>query len=240
MFEASEILFIATGFIAATISTCVGFGSSLILLPLAALLIPTKKAIAVVVIFFLANNLTKIGVFFKNIDWKIAFLQWILGLPLVIAGALLMVYAPSEIIQRTLGLLTIVFVVNHYFKIGGNYKLSNRQIAYFGGINGFIGGLVGAASVIRASVFTHIGLSKESFVGTLAISGFVIDLVKMSIYSKFRLISEGDVPLIIGLVIAAFLGTHLGKIILNKLHPVMFKKAVLILLTIIGTKLLLF
>jgi len=88
MYEFGEIIFLIVAFIASVISTAVGFGGSLILLPISAILLPVKKAIAIVVIYFIANNITKIYLFFKHIDCKLTFLQFVLGIPLTILSDL--------------------------------------------------------------------------------------------------------------------------------------------------------
>lgn len=237
-YQLNEILFLLSGFVASVMSASVGFGSSLILLPLAALLLPVKKAIAIVVIFFIVNNLTKVIVFYRHINWKIALLQWVLGLPLVIVGALFMVNISTDIIEKVLGIITVAFVISQFLRLSEKFELNNIQIAIFGGINGFLGGLIGAASVIRAAVFTHIKLKKEAFVATLAISGLLIDSVKTIIYSRFELITLNDLPLVVGLMVLAFIGTMIGKEVLKKINPKLFWRIDIIVILIIGLSLI--
>ncbi|MCK5039834.1 MAG: hypothetical protein KAR87_02605 [Candidatus Aenigmarchaeota archaeon] len=54
----NEILFLLLAFISAIISATFGFGGALILIPFSSFVLPLKKAIAIITIFFIASNIT--------------------------------------------------------------------------------------------------------------------------------------------------------------------------------------
>lgn len=234
----NEIIFLALAFIVSIVSATFGFGSAIILIPFSSFLLPIKKAIAIVTIFFIAGNLSKILIFKKHIDWKATFLIWAGAVPMVFAGAYLMVIAPSEIIEKALGIIILLYVINDYFNLTKNIRLSNTAIAGAGGAYGFFAGIIGTGSAIKAALLTHMGLRKERFIAVMATSAILLNIIKTAIYSKFALISQADIPLITGLIICAFGGTYVGRNLVKKIHPNTFKKIILIILIIVSIKLL--
>lgn len=236
----NEIIFLALAFIVSVISATFGLGSALILIPFSTFLLPIKKAIAIVTIFFIAGNISKIILFRKHIEWKIILLIWAGAIPMVFLGAYLMVYAPSEIIEKVLGGIILLYVINDYFKLTKHVKLNKFAIACVGGAYGFFAGIIGTGGAIKAALLDHIGLRKERFIAVMATSAILMNLIKTMIYSQSSLIGTEDIPLIIGLIICAFSGAYVGRNLVKKLHPDTFKKIILLLLVIVSIKLLIF
>jgi hypothetical protein len=85
-------------------------------------------------------------------------------------------------------------------------------------LSGFFGGLAGMQGALRAAFLIKAGLSKESYVATGAAIAFLIDVSRLSVYS--RLIvghgAEFDYGLLTAAVIAAFAGASLGNRYLPK------------------------
>lgn len=236
----NEILFLMLAFIVSIISATFGFGSAIILIPFSSFLLPIKKAIAIVTIFFIAGNVSKIIIFRKDIDWKTTFLIWIGAIPLVFVGAYMMVYSPSEIIKKVLGIIVLMYVINDYFKLTKNIKLNKLAIIGVGSAYGFFAGIIGTGSAIKAALLNHLGLRKERFIATMATSAILLNIIKTTIYSKFDLITQTDIPLIFGLILCAFAGAYIGRNFVKKIHPDIFRKIILIILIIASLKLLLF
>jgi uncharacterized membrane protein YfcA len=236
----NEIIFLILAFVVSIISATFGFGSAIILIPFSSFLLPIKKAIAIVTIFFIAGNLSKIIIFRKHIDWKTTFLIWVGAVPMVFIGAYLMVIAPSEIIKKVLGIIILLYVINDYFNLTKHIKLNKIAIAGAGGAYGFFAGIIGTGSAIKAALLTHLGLRKERFIAVMATSAILLNIIKTVIYSKFALISHTDIPLIIGLILCAFGGAYVGRNLVKKINPDTFKKIILIILVIVSIKLLFF
>jgi uncharacterized membrane protein YfcA len=111
----NEIIFLILAFVVSIISATFGFGSAIILISFSSFLLPIKQAIAIVTIFFIAGNLSKIIIFRKYIDWKTTFLIWVGAVPMVFVGAYLMIIAPSEIIKKVLSITILFYVISDYF-----------------------------------------------------------------------------------------------------------------------------
>ena len=66
-------IFLLSAYVAAVVATVAGFGSSTILIPVAMFFMDLKAAVFLVACFHLLNNLFKIRLFFKKIDFIIYF-----------------------------------------------------------------------------------------------------------------------------------------------------------------------
>lgn len=236
----NEIIFLLLAFIISIFATSIGFGSALLLVPFSSFLLPIKNAIAVLTIFFMASNVSRIIIFRKHIDWKITLLILYGAIPLVFAGALLLVYAPSRIIEKILGVIILLYVINEYLKITKRIKLKNYAISAVGGLFGFFSGAIGTGNAITAALLTHIGIRKERFIATMAITAFFVNAIKIGVYSNFALITTNDMPIIAALIIIAFVGAYLGKNLVKMINPELFRRLVLILLLVVSLKLLFF
>ncbi|MBI2135241.1 sulfite exporter TauE/SafE family protein [Candidatus Woesearchaeota archaeon] len=236
----NEIIFLLLAFIISIFATPIGFGSALLLVPLSSFLLPIKSAIAVLTIFFMASNVSRIIIFRKHIDWKITLFILYGAIPFVFAGALLLVYAPSDIIEKILGIIILLYAINDYLNITKKVKLKNYAISMVGGLFGFFSGIIGTGNAITAALLTHMGIRKERFIATMAITALFVNAIKIGIYSKFALVTIDDIPLVAALIIIAFVGAYLGKNLVKMIKPELFRRLVLILLLVVSLKLLFF
>ena len=236
----NEILFLLLALFASIVSATIGFGSALILIPFSSFFLPIKEAIAIITLFFIAANLSKILFFRKYIDWKIVFLIWAGAIPMVFIGASLMIYAPSDLIKRVLGAIIIFYVLNDYFNFTRHVRLNKIAIAFTGAAYGFFAGIIGTGGPIKAALLNHIGLRKEKFIAVMTTSAFLLNIIKTLVYSRSSLVTAEDIPLIIGLVACAFFGTYIGRNFVKKFHPETFRRIILVMLFIVSVKLLFF
>lgn len=232
------IIFFIIAFLAAIVSSTVGFGAALITLSFSTFLFDYKFLVGVVTIYFLANNVFKLIFFGKYIRWKTAGLVLLGSLPFVILGSFLLVQVPAEILKRLLGLIVLFYVINYEFGVFKKYKPKKIQIPFVGALYGFFSGLVGVGDPIKAALLNQIGLVKQEFIATMTIIAFIQNLFKVSIYSSFHLVTLDNWPIVLGLIIASFSGIYLGRNIVKKISPKLFRKLILLMLTIIAIKLL--
>ena len=90
-------------------------------------------------------------------------------------------------------------------------------------LSGFFGGVSGHQGALRTAFLVHAGLEKKSFIGTMVLSAIVIDIVRLSVYGftflKFdsaMFQTSGLKSLLIAGTVAAFIGSSVGKYLLEK------------------------
>jgi len=231
-------LFLCAAYIAAVIATIAGFGSSTVLIPVALFFMDLKTAIFLVACFHLFNNLFKVRLFFKKIDFR---LFWLFGIPSIIfafLGARSIKVFPIELLTRILAIFLIFFSCISLLK--PNYKIKQSTLnAFFGGsLSGFLSGLIGMGGAVRSMFLLTFNLPKETYVATAALIAFVIDLTRIPTYLWVGIVhNHAYYSLLPILIIIAYLGVRTGKGLMGNVDQKFFRKIVLGALLIVGIKL---
>ena len=116
----------------------------------------------------------------------------------------------------------------------------NSANAFLGGsLSGFLAGLIGMGGAIRSSFLVAFNLPKEVYVATSAMIAVVIDLTRIPTYIFTRAVEwSQDFILIPLLIISAYFGVRVGKILLNKINQATFRRIVSVALLLAGAKIM--
>ncbi len=106
-----------------------------------------------------------------------------------------------------------------------------------GALAGFLAGFIGTGGAIRGVVLTAFSLEKNFFVGTSAAIDFGVDFSRMIIYLDNGFLPEEYIWYIPSLIVGAFLGSYLGKRILDRISQDTFRNIILGLILAIGLSL---
>lgn len=232
-------IFLIASFLAAVGATLAGFGSSALLIPVAFSFFDLRIAIFLVACFHLFNNLFKIRLFWDKIDFRTFFFFGIPSICFAFGGAALIAILPIDVISKILAVFLIVYAVYSLFKP----KLAvrkNQWMAILGGIlSGFFAGLIGLGGAIRSSFLVAFDFPKEVYVATSAMIAVVIDLTRIPTYIFTGSVqASSELYLIPFLVVSAYFGVRLGKILLNRIDQQTFRRIISIALLLVGIKLL--
>ena len=247
----------------AVVSFCVagltffsGFGLGTLLMPVFAIFFTVQIAVAATAIVHLANNIFKVILIGKRADKSIVFL---FGIPAALAatlGAWLLGYLSDlqplfsytlsgrffeiEPVKLTIGVLMIVFAVFELTPALDRFSFSTKWIPAGGVLSGFFGGLSGHQGALRTIFLTRAGLSKEEFVGTIAVVATLVDIVRIIVYGltvfkkHFAMIEPEKWILVVIAVIAAWTGSFLGSRLLRKITMRGLRFIIGILLLLLG------
>lgn len=208
-------------------------------MPAFAIFFPVEIAVAATAIVHLANNIYKGILMGKYANMKIIMLFTLPAGFAAIAGAFLLNYVThlSPIynytisekdffvtpVNLTIGILMILFSIVELNPFLKKIKLSEKMIPIGGLLSGFFGGISGHQGALRTAFLAHAGLEKKSFIGTMVISAIVIDIVRILVYGitflKFdsAIFQNSELQnLLIAGIVSAFIGTSLGKYLLEK------------------------
>lgn len=189
MLETSTLLIlIAVGFVAGLLSGAVGFGGGMILLPVLTSFYGVEVAVPVSTIAQLLSNLSKMGMGFKNIEWKQTGRFLLLAAPLTALGAFGFAVVPKALMTRILCVVLIVFAV---MKIMGKMTLPNRPATMIvgGGVTGLINGLLGISGPLSSAVFLSLGLSPVTYIASEATAATAMHIIKIVMYGKLDLMN---------------------------------------------------
>lgn len=232
-------IFLIASFLAAAGATVAGFGSSALLIPVAFSFFDLRIAIFLVACFHLFNNLFKIRLFWDKIDFRTFLFFGIPSICFAFGGAALIALLPIDLISKILAMFLIVYAVYSLVKPKLSIKKSPRTAVLGGSLSGFFAGLIGLGGAIRSSFLVAFDFPKEVYVATSAMIAVVIDFTRIPTYILTGSVQASpDLYLIPLLIVSAYFGVRLGKILLNRIDQQTFRRIVAIALFLVGVKLL--
>lgn len=234
-----NILFIAASFLVAVAATIAGFGSSTLLVPVAVQFMDIRTAVFVVAIFHLFNNIFKIRIFWRKIDFKTFFLFGIPSIILAFTGAILISVMPVDIIRRILAVFLIIYAIYSLAKPKFALKKSKINAALGGSLSGLLAGLIGLGGAVRSAFLVSYDLSKEVYVATSAMIAVVIDVTRIPTYIFTKAVQESSYYILIPiLIVSAYFGVKTGKTLLAKIKQETFRRIVAVAILLVGIKIL--
>ncbi len=233
------ILFFAIALVAAVMASLTGFGSATLLIPFAGLIIDLKQAIVLVAFFHFFSNAFKLLRLRQSVHWR---LMSIYGVPSIITaygGARLLNRLDAEVLSIAFAAFIIVFAL--YSLLNRSWSLPDRTgVLIFGGaLSGLTAGLIGLGGAIRSMFLISTKIKKEVYVATSAAIAVVVDTTRISVYLFSSSLETRYYWYIAPLIAIAFLGTFLGVKLLTRLPEAAVKRAVLVLLLLVGIRMLL-
>lgn len=212
-----------------------GFGLGTLLVPVFAIFFPIEIAIALTAIVHFLNNLFKLTLLGKQANKNVV-LRF--GIPSIVA-AFLGAYVLTLLtdmqplfqysifnktfvvmpVKLTIAVLLMVFALFDIVPRLISLQFDKKYLPIGGLLSGFFGGLSGNQGALRTAFLIRAGLTKEAFIATGVVIACLIDISRLTVYSK-QIISIGDrfnYPLIVAATLSAFAGAFIGNKFLKKI-----------------------
>lgn len=220
-------IFFILALLAEIIGTISGFGSSILFVPLASLVLDFKIVLGITAVFHVFSNLSKIFLFQKGINKRIAIRLGIPAIIFVTLGAWLTNYIPQKEIE--LGMNIIICLLAIYLISGQqkNIQKSNANLYLGGSISGFLAGLIGTGGAIRGITLAAFNLEKDAFIATSALIDLGVDSSRAIVYITSGYFHQEHIILIPFLIAISILGSYAGKRILQYIPEKKFQFIVL-------------
>lgn len=225
--------------IAAGLSMYSGFGLGTLLLPVFALFYPVEVAVAATAVVHGANNVFKVALLGRYAERRVVLRFGLTAIAAAIAGAALLgvlagtgwtlewrlgtLAGSITPLKLLMGVLMTLFALFELLPRFRALQFDRKYLPLGGLLSGFFGGLSGHQGALRAAFLVKAGLSTEAFVGTSAVIGLMVDLVRILAYAGVLFwageqldIPPSSVPLVLTGILAAFAGVLVGKRFLHK------------------------
>lgn len=208
------------------VSSALGLGG-FVLIPLFALHFGAKQSVAAITLYFLAQNASKLILFWRyinvNITWRLA----LYGLPGAMLGSYLLLVIPADYFQKFLAISLLAFLALPY--IGSTAALTSHRLFMpaCGLLYGVSSGIVGSGNAIKGPMFTSLNLLKERYVATYAATSAAMNIPKVVIYGLGDVLTPGLWAALWPLLLISLLGTYIGKRLMRLISEVWFERVTL-------------
>ena len=207
---------------AGTLGGIVGFGSSLIMLPVLVATFGAKAAVPVMIVAALLANISRVLVWWREVDWKACAVYTSTALPMAALGARTLIALDARVVEVTLGGFFLTMIPVRRWLAARGLRISLAQLAIVGAGIGFLSGIVASTGPINTPFFLAYGLTKGAFLATEALGSVAVQLTKATIFHTFGALPwENIVPgLIVGTSLMA--GSWIAKAFVQRIEPARF------------------
>jgi uncharacterized protein len=254
----SVVTILVAAMFSAALTMYSGFGLGTLLLPFFALFFPVEAAVAATAVVHFANNVLKVAMLGRFADWSVvirfglpailaalggaAVLGVIAGMGKILSYQLFGSTATITVVNGVLALLMAIFALFELLPALRSLRFERKHLVPGGLLSGFFGGLSGHQGALRSAFLVKAGMSTEAFVGTSAVIGMLVDLVRLAAYAALfagaGLASglSGEWMLLLAGIAGAFAGVFIAQRFLHKvtMQSVQILTGILLLLIAIG------
>lgn len=227
-------MFLLLAFIAEILGTVGGFGSSLFFIPIASYFIDFQSALGITALFHLSSNVSKLTLFRTGIDKKLIYQIGVPSVVFVFLGAYMSKLVATELLKNILSVFLIGLSVLLLLYENINWKMNLKNNLIGGSVSGFLAGIIGTGGAIRGLLLTSFKLPIHTFIATSALIDLLVDSSRTIVYGLNGFIHVHDLFLLPWLFLTSFIGTWVGKLILNKVDYKKFRTLVLLLILMTG------
>ena len=194
-----------------------GFGSGLMVMPFLMPVVGVKGVIPVMTVAMLIGNSSRIWANREHLDLKP--IRWVLlaALPGSILGTLIYDWLPAEAVAVLIGVVLILIVPIRWAMKGRAIRPSPAGGAAIGFGFGVLAGSSPGAGTLMLAVLLGLGLTGPALIGTDAVLGVGINVVKALMFGGLDLLSAEWIALGLAIGAVMFPGAYLARYLVARL-----------------------
>jgi len=229
---------LALGLFAGTLSGIVGFGASIMLMPVLMLAFGPQEAVPIMAIAALLANFSRVLVWWRDIDWRANAYYCVTAIPMAALGARTLLVLDPRVVEGVLGGLFLLMIPARRWLFARGMRVEAWHLTLVGAVIGFLSGMVASTGPINTPFFLAYGLVKGAYLATEALGSMAIGLTKAIVFQRFDALPLETVTR--GLFIGASLmvGSRLAKGFVLRLDADQFRLLMDLLLAGAGLVLL--
>ncbi len=229
---------LALGLFAGTLSGIVGFGASIMLMPILMLAFGPQEAVPIMAIAGLLANFSRVLVWWRDIDWRANAYYCVTAIPMAALGARTLLVLDPRVVEGVLGGLFLLMIPARRWLCARGMRVEAWHLTLVGAVIGFLSGMVASTGPINTPFFLAYGLVKGAYLATEALGSMAIGLTKAIVFQRFNALPLETVTR--GLFIGASLmvGSRLAKGFVLRLDAGQFRLLMDLLLAGAGLVLL--
>jgi hypothetical protein len=193
------------------------------LMPVLVIVFGPVQAVPIMGIAAIMANLSRIAVWWREVDWRACAAYSATGVPAAALGAATLLSLPPRFVEGALGVFFLLMVPARRWLAAHGLRLQLRHLAAIGAPIGYLTGIVVTTGPITVPIFLAYGLVKGAFIATEAAASFAVYLGKIAVFGSFGALPWNVV--LDGLITGSSLmaGAFLAKRLVLKLEPGQFR-----------------
>jgi uncharacterized membrane protein YfcA len=196
------IIVCSVGLIAGVLGGIIGFGTTIILMPLLVHFFGPLQAVPIVALVAIVANVSRVFIWLKAIDWRVCIVYNLCAVPSVILGANTLVMLSPRLIDLILGCFLLFMIPIRRWLRKIEFQLKLWHMAIVGAFIGYLTGVVASTGAINTPFFLAYGLTKGAFIGTEAASSLIMFVAKGITFHQLGVLNSEIIGQ--GLLIGAF------------------------------------
>lgn len=226
-----------TSLVAAVIGGVTGMSTGIIAIPVLTFAFGIRLAIPIITVAMMFNTLSRSIANWPHVDWRVARWYSLGAVPAAALGSAVFAWAPAEMLARGLGAFLLALVVYRRLPIASR-AMPLRGFLPVGLGQGFFSALFGGAGPFGAHFFMAYGLTKNAFVGTVAVGTLLVSVTKALTYRGLSLLDGETFAVATGIGLLMAVGAFAGARIVSRMPERAFVYAVEGVMLISGVMLL--
>lgn len=211
----------AAAFALAALSAVAGFGGGVLLLPVFTALFGLRFAVPMLTLTQLSSNGSRVWLNRDELRWPLVGWFTLGAVPLAVAGAVLLTYAPLSPLKRLLGVFLIGVVI--WRRVNPHpRKLGEPAFMGVGAASGLGSALLGSVGPLTAPFFLAYGLTRAAYIGTEAAAALTMHLTKIAAYGVGDLLTSRVLLYGAALTPATLVGAWVGRKIVGRVSDHVF------------------
>ncbi len=232
-------LIVAGAFVA---KGAMGFGDSLIVVPLFLLLADIKFVLPVVLLTTICGDVYLLVNHYREVHWRGFWAVMVTAVLGAVGGTLVLQRAQSNELKMAFAIFVLLFALRMLLK--RQKKLTPREPnvalgAAAGSSAGFIDAVLGTGGPPLIIYYDWLGLAKTAFRATFTMLAFTLHSTRVVSYAVTGLISRSMLLTAACLVPTMVVGALVGRKLHNRLNETLFSRIAAAVLIVIGIRLLL-
>lgn len=232
--DATFYILVGGSFLAALCNAAFSAGGAMIILAVTSTVLPVAAIVPIHSTLLIGSTSTRTLFFWRDIDWKIAGPFLIGSIFAVAIGARVYVELPESIIATAISIVMLVAI--WLPQIGWRPKLKHPW-AIVGFIHSLLSTLFAYGALLHA-IILHTDLRRRQIVGTMAASLTGMSILKISGYTLNGFDYKPYLRVIVFSIAAAFVGTWVGKMVIDRISEAVFRTVFRALVTVTALRLL--
>ena len=137
------------GLFAGVLGGIIGFGTTIILMPLLVHFFGPLHAVPIVALVAIVANISRVVIWFKAIEWRVCLVYNLTAVPGVILGANTLVLLSPRWIDLILGCFLLAMIPIRRKLREMNFKLKLWEMALVGALIGYLTGVVASTGAVN-------------------------------------------------------------------------------------------